>query len=248
MPPPRAPTVQQGHQCVGGSDPRPTCSLPKFRHCFQPVPTGPDQPARCHARSFHFPPRRVTLLELEVVENEGKLALASCLPQRRGASAATATERPAVETTLSRTGNFIAGPFGKMKMANPQSQRRQCESAHCRSSPAKGSDLCTPAEAGDNGKVVCSTNRIRRNGLSVAYRRRCCWQNLAHLQPIAVANNLPPCRRFAWNRERAQRDSCRYNNRHAVPTEPVDKSPPGEVTTSDPARAPRHSPPDKSLH
>lgn len=47
-------------------------------------------------------------LELEVVENEGRLALA--VVARRGESAATPTgERPAVEITLSRTGNFIAG-------------------------------------------------------------------------------------------------------------------------------------------
>jgi len=47
-------------------------------------------------------------LELEVVDNEGKRTLA--IVSRRGESAATpAGERPAVEITLSRTGNFIAG-------------------------------------------------------------------------------------------------------------------------------------------
>lgn len=47
-------------------------------------------------------------LELEVVDNDGKLALA-LVSRRTDRSATESGERPAVETTLSRTGNFIAG-------------------------------------------------------------------------------------------------------------------------------------------
>lgn len=51
-------------------------------------------------------------LEMEVVENEGRLALAVVAHRSQGAST-PAAERPAVETTLSRTGNFIAGLLGR---------------------------------------------------------------------------------------------------------------------------------------
>ncbi len=52
-------------------------------------------------------------LELEVVESEGKLTLA--VVARKGEAGATPiqSERPAVETTFSRTGNFIAGLLGR---------------------------------------------------------------------------------------------------------------------------------------
>lgn len=51
-------------------------------------------------------------LEMEVVENEGRLALAVVAHRSQGADT-PAAERPAVETTLSRTGNFIAGLLGR---------------------------------------------------------------------------------------------------------------------------------------
>ena len=52
-------------------------------------------------------------LELEVVDNDGRLTLAVVGRRGEGATTAPPTERPAVETTLSRTGNFIAGLLGK---------------------------------------------------------------------------------------------------------------------------------------
>ena len=80
-------------------------------------------------------------LELEVVENEGKLALA--VVSRKGeASATPAAERPAVETTLSRTGNFIAGLLGKGEdgeSAKPTPLNANQPIAA--TPPAKGSDL-----------------------------------------------------------------------------------------------------------
>lgn len=50
-------------------------------------------------------------LELEVVDNDGKLALALVARRSEQDQSSAGGERPAVETTLSRTGNFIAGLF-----------------------------------------------------------------------------------------------------------------------------------------
>ncbi|TXG86783.1 MAG: flagellar hook-length control protein FliK, partial [Rhodocyclaceae bacterium] len=52
-------------------------------------------------------------LELEVVESEGKLTLAVVARKDEAGAAALQSERPAVETTFSRTGNFIAGLLGR---------------------------------------------------------------------------------------------------------------------------------------
>ena len=47
-------------------------------------------------------------LELEVVDSDGKLTLAVIARKEAGGTQAATTERPSVDTTLSRTGSFIA--------------------------------------------------------------------------------------------------------------------------------------------
>lgn len=80
-------------------------------------------------------------LELEVVDNDGKLALA--LVSRRAAPEEGAKgERPAVETTLSKTGNFIAGLLNNReegKAAKPLILNANMPIAEA--PPTKGADL-----------------------------------------------------------------------------------------------------------
>lgn len=54
-------------------------------------------------------------LELEVVDQDGKLALALVGRRSETASNLPPEQRPAVETTLSRTGNFIAGLLARQE-------------------------------------------------------------------------------------------------------------------------------------
>ncbi|MCK6405491.1 MAG: flagellar hook-length control protein FliK [Rhodocyclaceae bacterium] len=80
-------------------------------------------------------------LELEVVESEGRLALA-VIARKDAADATPRGERPAVETTLSRTGNFIAGLLGRGEdgdTAKPAPLNANQPIAA--TPPAKGSDL-----------------------------------------------------------------------------------------------------------
>lgn len=80
-------------------------------------------------------------LELEVVDNDGKLALA-VVSRRTAPEEGIKGERPAVETTLSRTGNFIAGLLGNReegKTAKPLLLNANMPIAEA--PPAKGADL-----------------------------------------------------------------------------------------------------------
>ncbi|MDQ5878370.1 MAG: Flagellar hook-length control protein FliK [Pseudomonadota bacterium] len=81
-------------------------------------------------------------LELEVVDNDGKLTLA-LVSHRSGQSEGTAgSERPAVETTLSRTGNFIAGLLAKSDEGEPAKPAQLNANQPIASTPpTKGSDL-----------------------------------------------------------------------------------------------------------
>lgn len=80
-------------------------------------------------------------LELEVVESGGRLALA-VITRKDAADATPRGERPAVETTLSRAGNFIAGLLGRGEdgdAAKPATLNANQPIAT--TPPAKGSDL-----------------------------------------------------------------------------------------------------------
>lgn len=81
-------------------------------------------------------------LELEVVDNDGKLALAVVSRRSAQGENATGTERPAVETTLSRTGNFIAGLLAKGDQEAPTKPTQLNANQPIASAPpAKGADL-----------------------------------------------------------------------------------------------------------
>ncbi|MFA7279764.1 MAG: flagellar hook-length control protein FliK [Sterolibacterium sp.] len=81
-------------------------------------------------------------LELEVVENGGKLALALVSHNAKGAEGAAAGERPAVETTLSRTGNFIAGLLAKSDDGQPAKPAQlNANQPISLAPPSKGADL-----------------------------------------------------------------------------------------------------------
>jgi hypothetical protein len=81
-------------------------------------------------------------LELEVVDNDGTLALA-VVARRQGQSDANAGgERPAVETTLSRTGNFIAGLLARSDEGEPAKPAPlNANQPIAAAPPAKGADL-----------------------------------------------------------------------------------------------------------
>lgn len=81
-------------------------------------------------------------LELEVVDNDGTLALA-VVARRQGQSDANASgERPAVETTLSRTGNFIAGLLARSDEGEPAKPAPlNANQPIAAAPPTKGADL-----------------------------------------------------------------------------------------------------------
>lgn len=81
-------------------------------------------------------------LELEVVDNNGKLALA-VVTRRAGQSENNAgADRPAVETTLSRTGNFIAGLLAKSDEGEPAKPAAlNANQPIAPAPPTKGADL-----------------------------------------------------------------------------------------------------------
>lgn len=165
-------------------------------------------------------------LELEVIENEGKLALA--VVSRKGeASAATATERPAVETTLSRTGNFIAGLLGKNEdgesaKPTPLNANQPIAAAP----PAKGSDLVpllkqAITQSGmfyESHQAQWVISRLPTEVLLAEPQGK-------HSQPIAVANNLPPGAAAPSHGTASAPSVIPAGTTIAtVPTEPADKS------------------------
>ena len=81
-------------------------------------------------------------LELEVVENGGKLALALVSHTTAKPEATGTGERPAVETTLSRTGNFIASLLAKSDEGVPAKPAQlNANQPIAQAPPAKGADL-----------------------------------------------------------------------------------------------------------
>lgn len=81
-------------------------------------------------------------LELEVVDNDGKLTLAVVSKGSTQSDTATAGERPSVETTLSRTGNFIAGLLAKSDEGVPAKPAMLNANQPIASTPpAKGADM-----------------------------------------------------------------------------------------------------------
>lgn len=81
-------------------------------------------------------------LELEVVDNDGKLALAVVARKLGQSEANSGSERPAVETTLSRTGNFIAGLLAKSDEGEPAKPALlNANQPIATAPPAKGADL-----------------------------------------------------------------------------------------------------------
>ena len=81
-------------------------------------------------------------LELEVVDNDGKLALAVVARKLGQSDANAGSERPAVETTLSRTGNFIAGLLAKSDEGQPAKPAPlNANQPIAAAPPAKGADL-----------------------------------------------------------------------------------------------------------
>lgn len=82
-------------------------------------------------------------LELEVVDNDGKLSLALVSHRSgQGESAAGSNERPAVETTFSRTGNFIAGLLAKTDDGEPAKPAQlNANQPIAAAPPTKGADL-----------------------------------------------------------------------------------------------------------
>lgn len=81
-------------------------------------------------------------LELEVVENGGKLALALVSHRTAAGEGASIGERPAVETTLSRTGNFIASLLAKSDEGEPAKPAQlNANQPISQAPPTKGADL-----------------------------------------------------------------------------------------------------------
>ncbi len=81
-------------------------------------------------------------LELEVVENGGKLALALVSQRAAAGEGASTGERPAVETTLSRTGNFIASLLAKSDEGEPAKPAQlNANQPISPAPPTKGADL-----------------------------------------------------------------------------------------------------------
>lgn len=81
-------------------------------------------------------------LELEVVDNEGTLALALVSRRTVADEAKPGAERPAVETTLSRTGSFIAGLLGGSKDGDAaQPARLNANQPIAQTPPASGAEL-----------------------------------------------------------------------------------------------------------
>lgn len=81
-------------------------------------------------------------LELEVVENGGKMALALVARTAAKTETTASGERPAVETTFSRTGNFIASLLAKSDSGEPAKPAQlNANQPISLAPPTKGADL-----------------------------------------------------------------------------------------------------------